>query len=111
MGRRGGLAHGLDDVDTEGELGDEMAVHDVDVEGVDLRGLEAFHLRFKLAEIGGKQAGGDADGTHAAHLARKSEGREFFGDVGNGTYGTDRTYGTDGTVKTRYFFFSISSIS
>ena len=59
------LAHRLHHVRPEREVGDEMAVHHVDVDDIDLRLFHPLHLLLQLAEIGGKQAGGEADGSHS----------------------------------------------
>ena len=58
------LAHRLHHIGPKGKVGNEVAVHHIDVNGIDLRLLHPLHLLLQLTEVGGKQAGGDADGSH-----------------------------------------------
>ena len=64
MGRRVTLRTDCTTSAPSAKVGDEVAVHHVDVDGVDLRLLHPLHLLLQLAEIGGEEAGGDADGSH-----------------------------------------------
>jgi len=58
------LAHRLHDLRPERKVGDEVAVHHVEVNGIDLRSLDPLHLLLDLPQIGGEQVGGEADGSH-----------------------------------------------
>ena len=47
----------------EAEVGDEMAVHDVQVQPVGAGGLDRLDLVAQAGEVGGQQAGGDGQAT------------------------------------------------
>jgi hypothetical protein len=65
-GQAGDAPNRLHRINAQREIRDEMAVHHVDVEGIDLRRLQPLHLGLDLTEIGGEQAGGNPDRAHVA---------------------------------------------
>jgi len=48
---------------TDGDVGDELPVHHVDVEHVGPRELDRLHLFSQACEIGGEDGRGDAEGS------------------------------------------------
>ena len=58
--RRGVRADGLAHQRTDGEVGDVMVVHDVEVNPVGASGDDVADLLAEAGKIGGQQAGGDA---------------------------------------------------
>ena len=67
-GQPGQLAHRLHHVGAKGKVGNEVAVHHVDVDDIDLRRLQSLHFLLEIAEVGGEQAGGEADGSHLGRI-------------------------------------------
>ena len=62
-GRSTRAAAGGDDVGPEGEVGHELAVHDVPLDAVDAGLLERAELVAQLGEVGGEHGRGDLDGA------------------------------------------------
>ncbi len=53
-----------DDRRAEGDVGDEMTVHDVEVDPVGAGGVDGGDLGAQPGEIGGQDGGGDAQGLN-----------------------------------------------
>ena len=52
-------AEGFDDVGAEAEVGDEVAVHDVEVEPLGAGAVDALEFSVEAGEVGGEEGGGD----------------------------------------------------
>jgi hypothetical protein len=57
----GVFADSRDDRGPEGNIIDEMAIHDVEMEPIGARFFDQVDLRFKMREIGGENGRGDED--------------------------------------------------
>ena len=55
------FAHGRDDRGPEGNVIDEMAIHDVEMEPIGARFFDAVDLRFEMGEIRGEDGRSDED--------------------------------------------------
>ncbi|CAB4656439.1 unannotated protein [freshwater metagenome] len=63
--------HSGDHVWPEGEVGDELAVHHVELDDVDASLIQCMDLFTKLGEISGQYRGGDLDRQrHGLHLSQ-----------------------------------------
>ncbi len=63
-GQRSQPAHGGHDLRAEGDVVDEVPVHDVEVHAVDARPLQLANDAIQVAEVGGQDAGGNLNAVH-----------------------------------------------
>ena len=66
-GDGGVLPQRLHDHRAEADVGDEMPVHDVEVQPVGAGGGDGARFLAQPGEIGGEERGGDSDGTGRHH--------------------------------------------
>ena len=76
-GDLGVFAHAGDDGRTEGEVGDEVAVHDVQVEEVGAGVLDVADFGGESGEVGGEEGGGDPDFLHVWSVYLRAAGGKF----------------------------------
>lgn len=72
--RRG--AHGAHDKRANGDVGDEPAIHHIDVDPIGAGSVDRSHLLGELSKVCGQNGGGDLDRAHALALARLTALRE-----------------------------------